>query len=145
VGPAAASSLYVGIGPDSARVSETLFLLLRVENGWAATAPADGQRGYPGSEELRRLGFRFILLADDNFYPVTLDDLRQAQRRSEHHRLQELATLRAERFELMARFAQLPDDLVCCTQITMEAAEDPEFLDAMRKAHIRGASSVSNR
>jgi hypothetical protein len=45
----------------------------------------------------------------------------------------------------MARFAQLPDDLVCCTQITMEAAEDPEFLDAMRKAHIRGASSVSNR
>ena len=25
------------------------------------------------------------------------------------------------------------------TQITMEAAEDPEFLDAMRKAHIRGA------
>jgi hypothetical protein len=59
-----------------------------VENGWAATAPADGQRGYPGSEELRRLGFRFILLADDNFYPVTLDDLRQAQRRSEHHRLQ---------------------------------------------------------
>ena len=25
--------------------------------------------------ELRRLGFRFIALADDNFYPVTLDDL----------------------------------------------------------------------
>ena len=25
------------------------------------------------------------------------------------------------------------------TQITMEAAEDPEFLDAMRKAQIRGA------
>ena len=25
--------------------------------------------------ELRRKGFRFILLADDNFYPVTLDDL----------------------------------------------------------------------
>ena len=28
--------------------------------------------------ELRRLGFRFIALADDNFYPVTLSDLAQA-------------------------------------------------------------------
>ena len=39
----------------------------------------------------------------------------------------------------MARLEQLPDDLVFYTQITMEAAEDPEFLDAMRRAHIRGA------
>ena len=39
----------------------------------------------------------------------------------------------------MAQLAQLPDDLVFFTQITMEAAEDPEFLDAMRRAHIRGA------
>jgi hypothetical protein len=39
----------------------------------------------------------------------------------------------------MAQLAQLPDDLVFYTQITMEAAEDPEFLDAMRRAHIRGA------
>ena len=29
--------------------------------------------------ELRRLGFRFIALADDNFYPVTLTDLAQAR------------------------------------------------------------------
>ena len=29
--------------------------------------------------------------------------------------------------------------MVFFTQITMEAAEDPEFLDAMRRAHIRGA------
>ena len=47
--------------------------------------------------------------------------------------------MRAERFELMARLAKLPDDMVFFTQITMEAAEDPEFLDAMRKAHIKGA------
>ena len=32
--------------------------------------------------ELRRLGFRFIALADDNFYPVTLDDLAAARRRA---------------------------------------------------------------
>ena len=39
----------------------------------------------------------------------------------------------------MAQLAQLPDDMVFFTQITMEAAEDPEFLDAMRRARIRGA------
>ena len=39
----------------------------------------------------------------------------------------------------MERLADLPDDMVFMTQITMEAAEDPAFLDAMRKAHIRGA------
>jgi radical SAM superfamily enzyme YgiQ (UPF0313 family) len=89
--------------------------------------------------ELRRLGFRFIALADDNFYPVTFDDLSQARRRADPSRLMELQALRDERFALMAQLAQLPDDLVLYTQITMEAAEDPEFLDAMRRAHIRGA------
>ena len=39
----------------------------------------------------------------------------------------------------MAQLEQLPDDLVFYTQITMEAAEDPEFLIAMRRAKIRGA------
>ena len=39
----------------------------------------------------------------------------------------------------MARLAQLPDDMVFFTQITMEAAEDTEFLDAMKAAHIKGA------
>jgi len=89
--------------------------------------------------ELRRLGFRFIALADDNFYPVTLDDLAMARRRSDPSRLHELEALRQERFDLMAELAKLPDDLVFYTQITMEAAEDPSFLDAMRRAHIRGA------
>src|SRR4029450_7655837 len=42
-------------------------------------------------------------------------------------------------FELMARLAELPDDLVFYTQITMESAEDPTFLKAMRRAKIRGA------
>ena len=36
----------------------------------------------------------------------------------------------------MERLAQLPDDMVFFTQITMEAAEDPEFLEAMAaRAH----------
>lgn len=89
--------------------------------------------------ELRRLGFRFIALADDNFYPVTFGDLAQAKRRTDGSRLHELEVIRAERFELMGRLAQLPDDLVFYTQITMEAAEDPAFLSAMRRANIRGA------
>ena len=62
-----------------------------------------------------------------------------ARRRADPTRLHELEALRAERFELMAQLARLPDDMVFYTQITMEAAEDPEFLDAMRSAHIRGA------
>ena len=89
--------------------------------------------------ELRRLGFRFIALADDNFYPVTLEDLERASRRADHQRLNELRTLRAERFELMSRLAKLPSDMNFFTQITMEAAEDSEFLDAMRHARIKGA------
>jgi len=89
--------------------------------------------------ELRRLGFRFITLADDNFYPVTFDDLAQARRRVDPSRLHELEALRQERFDLMARLAELPDDLVFYTQITMEAAEDPAFLDAMKRAKILGA------
>ena len=89
--------------------------------------------------DLRRRGFRFIALADDNFYPVTLEDLRMAARRQDPANLKRLETIRAERFELMEGLARLPNDTVFFTQITMEAAEDPEFLDAMRNAHIKGA------
>jgi radical SAM superfamily enzyme YgiQ (UPF0313 family) len=89
--------------------------------------------------QLRRLGFRFIALADDNFYPVALADLRMAERQNNTARLEQLRALRGERFELMARLAKLPQDMVFFTQITMEAAEDPAFLDAMRKANIKGA------
>jgi hypothetical protein len=89
--------------------------------------------------QLRRLGFRFVALADDNFYPVTLTDLRLAAEQHNNHRLNELKAIRAERFALMGRLAQLPPDMIFFTQITMEAAEDPEFLDAMQAAHIKGA------
>jgi radical SAM superfamily enzyme YgiQ (UPF0313 family) len=89
--------------------------------------------------ELRRHGFRFVALADDNFYPVTLADLAMAERQNNVPRLQQLQALRTERFELMARLAELPRDMVFFTQITMEAAEDPSFLDAMRRANIKGA------
>lgn len=89
--------------------------------------------------QLRRLGYRFIALADDNFYPVTLTDIALAERQNDAAKVAELKRLRAERFELMERLAMLPKDMVLFTQITMEAAEDPEFLKAMAAARIKGA------
>lgn len=88
---------------------------------------------------LRRKGFRFVLLADDNFYPVALADLAMADRRADKQHLETLKALRQERFDLMAALEQLPKDMVFYTQITMEAAEDPDFLTAMKRARIHGA------
>jgi len=89
--------------------------------------------------DLRRRGFRFIALADDNFYPVTLTDLRLAREQNNLERVESLLETRNERFALMAELAKLPKDMVFFTQITMESAEDPEYLDAMRNANIKGA------
>jgi hypothetical protein len=68
-----------------------------------------------------------------------LADLAMAERQGNVPRLEQLRALRSERFELMARLAELPRDMVFFTQITMEAAEDDSFLDAMRCANIKGA------
>jgi hypothetical protein len=89
--------------------------------------------------DLRRKGFRFIALADDNFYPVTLTDLRLAKEQNNLARVESLEQIRAERFLLMDELSKLPKDMVFYTQITMEAAEDTEYLEAMRKANIKGA------
>src|SRR5207248_8377124 len=72
-------------------------------------------------------------------YPVTLTDLRLAAEQNNRERLRQLEFLRSERFHLMSQLAQLPSDMVFFTQITMEAAEDPEFLESMRAARIKGA------
>jgi radical SAM superfamily enzyme YgiQ (UPF0313 family) len=89
--------------------------------------------------ELRRLGFRFIALADDNFYPITLHDIAAAARRHDPARVARVAALRQQRLDLLERLAQLPDDTIFFTQITMEAADDAELLDAMRRANVKGA------
>jgi radical SAM superfamily enzyme YgiQ (UPF0313 family) len=88
---------------------------------------------------LRRLGFRFIALADDNFYPVTLTDLRLAREQGNTAKVEELTQIRLERFQLMEELAKLPRDMVFYTQMTMEAGEDGSYLDAMKKANIKGA------
>jgi radical SAM superfamily enzyme YgiQ (UPF0313 family) len=58
--------------------------------------------------DLRRRGFRFIALADDNFYPVTLTDLRLAREQNNLERVESLLQTRNERFALMAELAKLP-------------------------------------
>src|SRR5258708_28419184 len=61
--------------------------------------------------ELRRLGFRFIALADDNFYPVTFDDIPQAKRRADPARLLGLQGLPAARLAPIEALSNLPDNL----------------------------------
>jgi hypothetical protein len=68
-----------------------------------------------------------------------LNDLELARKQGNTARVKELTDMREERFELMRELATLPKDMVFFTQITMEAAEDTAFLDAMRKANVRGA------
>jgi radical SAM superfamily enzyme YgiQ (UPF0313 family) len=89
--------------------------------------------------ELRRRGIRFMTLADDNFYPVSFTDLRLAREQNNQEKLAALEKTREEKMDLLQELAELPGDVVFFTQITMEAAEDPEYLKAMRKAHILGA------
>ncbi|MEO7654001.1 MAG: radical SAM protein [Bryobacteraceae bacterium] len=110
---------------------------------WRTDGQRPRQRGYDAVieeiVELRRRGFRFIALADDNFYPVSLTDIRLAERQNNHEKVAQLEAIRRDRFELMERLAELPRDMIFFTQITMEAAEDPKFLDAMKAARIKGA------
>ena len=88
---------------------------------------------------LRRLGYRFIALADDNFYSVSLQDLQKAADREDTRHYLRLKSLRKERLQLMEQMARIGADIIFFTQITMEAAEDEEFLRAMQAARIRGA------
>src|SRR5271154_3217455 len=110
---------------------------------WRTDGQKPRQRAYQSVideiVDLRRRGFRFIALADDNFYPVTLTDLRLARQQNDLIKLESLEQVRAERYALMAELAKLPKDMVFFTQITMEAGEDPDYLDAMRRANIKGA------
>ena len=132
--------IYVGLGANHSRMPQALFLLQRVADGWAEAAPAEVIKA--SSTRLWScggIGFRFIALADDNFYPVTFTDLRLAREQNNTAKLEELTAIRAERFHLMEELAKLPKDMVFYTQMTMEAGEDTEFLDAMKKANIKGA------
>jgi len=70
---------------------------------------------------------------------VTLTDLRLAREQNNVAKLEELTAIRTERFQLMEDWQSCQKNMVFFTQITMEAGEDGEFLDAMREANIKGA------
>ena len=82
--------------------------------------------------ELRRLGFRFIALADDNFYPVTLDRY-QDGRRGVHDP--------AQRAELEA----IPRRAFRADGKAREAAERHDVLHADHDGSGRGSASSSRR
>jgi hypothetical protein len=70
----------VGLRANHSRLPQALLLLQRLAHRWAKAAPAQvPKRVIDEIIDLRRLGFRFIALADDNFYPVTFTDLRLAR------------------------------------------------------------------
>ena len=86
---------------------------------------------------LYRAGFRLVMFADDNFYPYNREDIVNARDAEQKKTLE--AGLE-NRFDLLRRLAdEVPEDMFFCTQITMEVADDPEYLVAMRKAHVQGA------
>ena len=86
---------------------------------------------------LYQAGFRVIMFADDNFYPYTREDIANA-RDAEQKKVLEAGL--ENRFEMLDRLAnEVPKDMFFCTQITMEVADDPEYLAAMRKARVQGA------
>ena len=53
---------------------------------------------------LRQIGFRFIALADDNFYPVTLTDLRLAKEQGNTAKFDELTAIRTELAAVFSTF-----------------------------------------
>ena len=86
---------------------------------------------------LYRAGFRLVMFADDNFYPYTRTDIEQARSTEERKQLEEGME---QRLELLHRLeAEVPNDMFFCTQITMEVADDPEYLAAMKQAGVAGA------
>ena len=141
MGPAARGQLHVGVGADGARLPEALLVLLGVAHRRPAAAQAQRRRGRRRRfVELRRKGFRFIALADDNFYPVALKDLRMAARAR-----QPGAPRRAEGDARRTLRADGGGWRSCrrtwCSsrRSRWRPPRIPEFLDAMNRAHIKGA------
>jgi radical SAM superfamily enzyme YgiQ (UPF0313 family) len=88
--------------------------------------------------ELYRMGFRFLVFADDNFSPATQPRI---ARESSPGRRRELERIRQERLEFFDEYARaVPPDMLAFTQMTTEAIGDEEYFSAMvEKMRIRVA------
>ena len=88
-------------------------------------------------QQLYDAGFRFVMFADDNFYPYTLQDISNARTEQERS---DLEAGMEQRLDFMARLSEeIPKDMHFFTQITMEVADDPAYMKAMRKGRVLGA------
>ena len=87
-------------------------------------------------KELFLRGVRAVMFSDDNFYPYTLASIQGAERKNSALAA-EMRKARNERFRLMARLEFFRNlGMRFATQITMEAADDPDVLPAMKRAGI---------
>ena len=94
LGFASAGSLYVGLRPDRTRLPEALLVLFCMAHRWSSSlASARATRSLRRSSSCEE--YRFIALADDNFYPVTLADIDLAERQHNSDRIAELRLQRA--------------------------------------------------
>ena len=76
------------------RMPEALFVLLGLAHRRPEAAAARRSTAWwPRSSSCGVRGFRFVALADDNFYPVTLADLAMAERQRNVARLEQLQEL----------------------------------------------------
>ncbi|MGH9856989.1 MAG: B12-binding domain-containing radical SAM protein, partial [Acidobacteriota bacterium] len=87
---------------------------------------------------LYKMGFRFIIFADDNFNPATLGRI---ERETSPSKRKELEIVREQRLRFFEEYDRsVPKDIYAFTQMTTEVVSDPEYLKAMHdQARIRAA------
>ena len=85
------------------------------------------------------MGFRFIALADDNFYPVTLTDLRLAREQKNFAKVEELTANSQRTFPTDGGAGKAAEGHGVLYPDHDGSGEDGDYLDAMRRANIKGA------
>jgi len=95
-----------------------------------------GEKIIEEANELYRLGFRYIVFADDNFNPATVGRI---AREPSAEKRRELERVREERLRFFEEYHRaVPANLYGFTQMTAEVISDPEYLRAMyEKMRIR--------
>ena len=85
---------------------------------------------------LYRMGFRYLIFADDNFNPATIGRIAREESPSKR---KELEKIREERLQFFEEYNNaVPRDIFGFTQMTAEVVSDPEYLKAMHdKMRIR--------
>jgi radical SAM superfamily enzyme YgiQ (UPF0313 family) len=87
---------------------------------------------------LYRMGFRYLIFADDNFNPATIGRI---EREPSPAKRRELEAVREQRLRFFEEYGKaVPRDMYAFTQMTVEVVSDPEYLKAMyEQMRIRAA------